>query len=228
MEQSRNILTFAKTLHLIRIVQQTDWVVFIIVGCILLYIFMLLYLHRDSSVRVFMMQKFADSSNNLLSWLIISVVFTLLLATFLSQSIPIVPKRISDIHLFGYELNKFGFTLLSLILFYSLKSVLSYIFYAGTGSIRRWSLFQFTASKFYFLFSLILMGLCVFQYFFESSDLQLFDYYVLGFIVVFLFKIFFYLLSPNQILPTKWYYKFLYICTLQIAPVLALWSVLYF
>ena len=228
MQQSRNILTFAKTLLLIRIVPQNDWVVFIIVGCILLYIFMLLYLHRDSSVRVFLMQKFADSSNNLLSWLIISLVFTLLMATFLSQSIPIVPKRISDIHFFGYELNKFGFTLLSLILFYSFKSVLSYIFYAGTGSIRRWSLFQFTASKFYFTFSLILMALCFFQYFFESNDLQLFDYYILGFIVVFIFKILFYLLSPNHILPDKWYYKILYICTLQIAPVLALWSVLYF
>ncbi|MBE2274452.1 MAG: DUF4271 domain-containing protein, partial [Flavobacteriales bacterium] len=26
----------------------------------------------------------------------------------------------------------------------------------------------------------------------------------------------------------KWYYKFLYICTLQIIPVLVLWKVLFF
>ena len=208
--------------------QQNDWVVFIIIGCVLLYIFMLLYLHRDSSVKVFLMQKFADSSNNFLSWLIVSGVFTVLLATFLSQSIPIVPKKISDIQVFGYELNKFGFTLLTLILFYSIKSVLSYVFYAGTGSHKRWKLFQFTASKFYFVFSLLLMILCVYQYYFDVNNLQVFDYYFLGFIAVFLFKVFFYILSPNPILPEKWYYKFLYLCTLQITPLLVLWSVLYF
>ena len=184
------------------------------------------------------MQKFADSSNNLLSWLIISFVSTLLLATLISQSIPIVPKKISDVHFFGYELNKFGFTFLALIIFYSLKSMLSYVFYAGTGSLKKWTLFQFTASKFYFTLSLVLMMLCVYQYFynvndlqlinnFKPHDLQLFDYYAFGFVFVFLFKIFFFLLSPNSILPEKWYYKFLYICTLQFAPVLVLWRVLY-
>lgn len=213
---------------MVRIVQQNDWVVFIIIGCVLLYIFMLLYLHRDSSVKVFLMQKFADSSNNFLSWLIVSSVFTVLLATFISQSIPIVPKKITDIHLFGYELNKFGFALLSLILFYGLKCILSYLFYAGTGSNKRWKLFQFDASKFYFVFSLLLMVLCVYQFYFDFNQLQLFDYYFIGFVAVFLFKIFFYILSPNQILPEKWYYKFLYLCTLQFTPVLVLWSVLYF
>ncbi len=223
-----NILIFAKTLLLVRIVQQNDWVIFIIVGCILLYVFMLLYLHRDSSVKVFLMQKFADSSNNFLSWLIVSIVFTLLFATLISQSIPIVPKKISEIHFFGYELNKFGYTLLALILFYSFKSMMSYIFYSGTGSIKRWALFQFTASKFYFTLSLLVMVLCIYKYFYEVNDLQVFDYFFLGFIAVFIFKVFFYLLSPNEILPEKWYYKFLYICTLQFAPVLVLWRVLYF
>ena len=184
------------------------------------------------------MQKFADSSNNLLSWLIISFVSTLLLATLISQSIPIVPKKISDLHFFGYQLNKFGFTFISLIVFYSVKSILSYVFYAGTGSLQKWTLFQFVCSKFYFTLSLVLMILCVYQYFykvtdlqliynFQAHELQLFDYYVYGFAFVFLFKISFYLLSPNNILPYNWYYKFLYICTLQFAPVLVLWRVLY-
>lgn len=184
------------------------------------------------------MQKFADASNNLLSWLIISCVSTLLLAALLSQSIPIVPQRITDLHFFGYELNKFGFTLFSLIIFYGLKSMLSYVFYAGTGSLSKWTLFQFTCAKFYFTLSLVLMILCVYQYFykvndlqllsdFKVQDLQLFDYYAFGFVLVFLFKITFYLLSPNNILPHKWYYKFLYICTLQFAPVVVLWKVLY-
>lgn len=213
---------------MVRIVQHNDWVVMIIIGCILLYVFMLLYLHRDSSVKEFLLQKLADSSNNFLSWLIISVVFVVLLATLISQSIPIVPKRISDIHFLGYELNKLGFTLGSLIIFYSIKSAFTYVFFAGTGSVDRWFHFQFNAAKFYFTFSLALMVLCFYQYFYEVHSLQLFDYYFIGFSVAFLFKIFFYLLSPNNILPEKWYYKFLYICTLQIIPVLVLWSVLFF
>ena len=188
---------------------------------------MLLYLHRDSSVRVFLMQKFADSSNNFLSWIIVSVVFIVLLAVLVSQAIPVVPKKIRDLHLFGYEMNKFGFTFLTLLSFYGLKSVLGYLFYAGTGTLKRWSYFQFAASKFYFTVSLLLMLLCFYQYFYEFDVLKLFDFYFIGFIVLFLFKIMLYLLSPQHILPHKWYYKFLYICTLQIAPVIALWKLLF-
>ena len=189
---------------------------------------MLLYLHRDSSVKVFMLQKFADSSNNFLSWIIVSVVFIVLLAILISQSVPIVPKAVSDIHFFGFELNKFGFTLLTLLSFYGLKSLMSYLFYAGTGTMNRWPYFQFTASKFYFAISLLLMGLCFYQYYYEFDVLKLFDFYFKGFILIFIFKIMLYLLSPQHILPEKWYYKFLYICTLQIAPVIVLWTVLYF
>ena len=129
------MLTFAKSLELVRIAEQNDWVVFIIIGCLFLYIFMLLSLQRDSSVREFLVQKFPDSSNNFLSWVIISVVFCLVFATFISQYIPVVPKSIRDLSLFGYELNKFGFTFCVLRGFYFINNFLSYIFCAGTGAI---------------------------------------------------------------------------------------------
>ncbi len=189
---------------------------------------MLLYLHRDSSVRVFLLQKFEDSSNNFLTWLIISVVFVLSLATLISQSVPVVPAAIRKLSLFGFELNKFGFTLWVIFLFYFIKSLLTYIFFSGTGSGRKWPYFQFTASKFYFTVSLLLMVLCIYQHYFKVDLLQLYNYYFFGFLMIFLLKILLYLFSPQHILPIKWYYKFLYICTLQIAPVIALWSVLYF
>ena len=116
------MLIFAKKYKLIRIVQQNDWVVIILVSCIFLYIFMLLSLRRDSSVTEFLLQKFADSTNNFLSWIIISFVFAF----------------------------------------------------------------------------------------------------------AFLFKQIYYILHSSNILPQKWYYKFLYICTLQIVPVLVLWKLLFF
>ena len=213
---------------MVRIVQYNDWVAFIITGGILLYIFMLLYLQRDSSVKVFLMQHYADSSNNLLSWLIISLVFTVLAATVISQSIPLVPKSITAFHFFGYELNKFGYTLLCVFLFYILRTFLSYIFYAGTGSLKRWSHFLFISAKFYFVFSLILMAACIYQFYYEPDRLQLFNGYLSGFAFMLLFKLLLYILSPDKILPERWYYKILYICTLQIVPVLVLWKALYF
>ena len=146
-------LFLQKNNHLVRIVDQNDWVVFIIVGCIFLYIFMLVSLRRDSDVLEFLTQKFEDATNNYLSWMIISVVFTLLLSTFISPFIPIVPKTVTDLKLFGYELNKFGFTFITVSLFYFAKNALTYLFYAGTGSSKKWPLFYFTASKFYFCFS---------------------------------------------------------------------------
>lgn len=222
------MLTFAKKLELIRIAPQNDWVVFLLIGCIFLYIFMFLSLQRDSTVKEFLLRKFSDSANNFLSWAIISFIFCLVLAAFLSQYIPVVPKRISQIHLFGLELNKFGFTFISILVFYFFKNLLSYIFFAGTGAIKKWGIFYFTASKFYFVVSLFIMVLCVGSYFYPIDHLRVFPYYFSGFALVFIFKLLFYIFHKSDILPQNWYYKFLYICTLQIVPVLVLWKVLFF
>ncbi len=213
---------------MIRIAQQNDWVVFIIVGCIFLYIFMLTSLQRDSSVRQFLLQKFADSSNTFLSWLVISLVFCLLLSTFISQYIPVVPKKISSIQLLGFELNKFGFTFLSISVFYLVKTALSYLFFAGTGDLKKWPVFYFTGSKFYFCISILLIILCIGSYFYPIDALRIFPYYFGMWIFMILFKVVFYFFHTNNTLPEKWYYKFLYICTLQIMPLLVLWKVLFF
>lgn len=213
---------------MIRIAQQNDWVVFILIGCIFLYICMLISLRRDSTVLEFLTQKFADSTNNYLSWIIISVVFSIVFAVFLSFYVPTVPQKVSEIKLSGYELNNFGFTFLTVGSFYFVKNILTYIFFAGTGSIKKWQLFYFTASKFYFCFSLVVMILCIVNSFYTVDQLQMSSYCFIGFSLIFLFKLLYYLFHNNGILPEAWYYKFLYICTLQIIPVLVLWKVLFF
>ena len=222
------MLIFAKKYKLIRIVQQNDWVVIILVSCIFLYIFMLLSLRRDSSVTEFLLQKFADSTNNFLSWIIISFVFALVLSVFVSQNIPVVPQKISDFQFFGYELNKFGFTFVGISVFYFLKNILTYLYFAGTGAAKKWEVFHFIASKFYFCFSIVIMILCLIQYFYRFDKWVMFDVYLAVFAFAFLFKQIYYILHPSNILPQKWYYKFLYICTLQIVPVLVLWKLLFF
>ncbi|WP_232815864.1 DUF4271 domain-containing protein [Chryseobacterium capnotolerans] len=70
--------------------------------------------------------------------------------------------------------------------------------------------------------------LCVTHYYFPIDRNKIFPYYFFFFAFVFIFKVFFYLFHKNKILPEKWYYKFLYICTLQIAPLLLLWKLLFF
>ena len=189
---------------------------------------MLLSLQRESSVKEFLVQKFADASNNFLSWIIISFVFCITFATFVSQYIPIVPKKISEIQFFGYELNKFGFAFLAILAFYFIKNILSYFLFAGTGSVKKWEIFYFTASKFYFVFSVVLMVFCIMNYFYNIDKIRAFDFFAGVILFLFLFKQVYYFFHKNDILPRKWYYKILYICTLQIIPVLVLWKVLFF
>ncbi len=189
---------------------------------------MLLSLRRDSSVTEFLLEKYADSTNNFLSWVIISLVYTLVSSVFVSQNIPVVPKKVSDIHILGYELNKFGFTFLSVSGFYFVKNILTYLFFAGTGAAKKWDIFYFTASKFYFCLSVLVIIFCVVHYFYLFDRFVMFDIYVAGFVIAFLFKLLFYMFHRNNILPEKWYYKFLYICTLQIVPVLVLLKLLFF
>lgn len=221
------MLTFAKNYRLIRLAQQNDWVLFLITGCIILSLFVLHSLQRDSSLPEFLLRKFPDATNTFLSWAVISVALVLMLSTALSQYIPTVPKIVRQYHIFGYELNKFGFTLGVVSLFYSVRTGLTFLLFAGTGAARRWERFYFTASKFYFVLMLILIGLNLVQFYFNVNRGWFFEFAMILFAVVFLFKNALYLMRPEAVLPQKWYYKFLYICTLQIVPVLVLWKVLF-
>lgn len=212
----------------VRIPENNDWVIFILVGCIFLYVFMMNVIERDASLKDFLLQKYFDASNNLPSWIITSCVTTLTLSVLISQYIPIVPKYIADLQLLGYQLNKFGYTLLAVLFFYLIKSTLGFLFYQSIGDGKKWTIFYFTSTKFYFILTFLLIILCVAHYYFPIDRNKMFLYYLCFFSFVFIFKVFFYLFHKNKILPEKWYYKFLYICTLQIAPLLLLWKLLFF
>ncbi|EJL73290.1 hypothetical protein PMI13_01627 [Chryseobacterium populi] len=212
----------------IRIPENNDWVIFILLGCIFLYVFMMNIIEREANLKDFLLQKYFDASNNLPSWIITSCVTALTLAVLVSQYIPIVPKHIADLQIAGYRLNKFGYCLIVVIFFYAIKSTLGFLFYQSIGDGKKWSIFYFTSTKFYFILSFLLIILNVTHYYFPIDRNKAFFYYLCFFAFVFIFKIFFYLFHKNNILPKKWYYKFLYICTLQIAPLLLVWKLLFF
>ena len=213
---------------MVRISDNNDWVAITLIACLFLYAFMFMFLLREISIKDFLLQKIEESNNIFLSWLITSFVFCVSLSILISQYIPIVPKWVSDVQIWGLELNKIGFTIICVFGFYLIKSFLSYLFYSGVGNLRKWTSFYFVATKFYFVLSFILIILCLSHYYFDIDKSKALHYYLLFLAFVFVFKNFFYLFRKNQILPLKWYYKILYICTLQIAPLFAIWRLLFF
>jgi hypothetical protein len=215
-------------MNLVRIVPQNDWVVLVIAGCIFLYIFMLTSLHRGYSVREYLLKKFQNSVNIFLSWLIISLVFCLVFSMLLLQYVEYIPYEIRNFGFEGYSINNFGFTFFTVLVFYLTKNLFTYIFFITTDSYKRWKIFYFMASKFYFVFSIILMILCVICYLYDIDKNIFLNIFSITIFLLFLIKQLYYSFNTRNILPQKWYYKMLYICTLQILPALALCKVLIF
>ena len=150
----------------IRLPENNDWVVYILLGCTALYLFLMNTLQRDASIKSYLLQDYSESNNVFQSWTVIGIVTTLLVTTIVSQYIPIVPKQISDLQLFGLELNKFGFALLAISTFYLAKSIFSYFFFQSLGVGRKWRLFCYASSKFYLVLSLLLVISCFAHYYF--------------------------------------------------------------
>lgn len=213
--------------NIIRVYESYDWVMLIILICCALYILMLNWLQRDPSIKNFILQNLENSSNAFLSWMITSLGYCLLLSTLLSQMIPTVPQFIEQYSIAGYTANKFGFTLGAVSLFYFLRSTITCIYFYSVGAGKRWSSFFFSATRFYFILSLALIIANFVHYYYLPSKEQMLTYYIPTLLGITLFKFAFYIFHKNHILPKEWYYKFLYICTLQIAPLLLLWRLLF-
>ena len=218
---------FLQKKFLVRIVQHNDWIIFILLGSIFTLSLMLISLQREASLKDFLLQKIEDSSNIYISWIMVSVVYVTLLSVLLSQYIPFIPTSINKISFLGFKLNKFGFTFLSISAFYNLKIILTYFYYYGVRSQKKWQQFYFVATRFYFVLSIILILGCLQINYFPFDRVQTYQTYGILFIIIFIFKNIFYLFHNYNILPKNWYYKFLYICTLQIIPVLVLWKFLF-
>lgn len=193
-------------------------------------------LQRDASLKSYLLQDYSETNNIFQSWVVIGIIHAILFTSLISQYIPVIPKSISNLQLFGYQLNKFGFAFLAISAFYLLKSSFTFLFFNTLGVGRKWKLFCYSSSKFYFLLSLLLVVLNFAHYFFafeygayfyRLDSREAFSIYIVFAVIVLLFKNIYYLFNRNDILSFTWYYKILYICTLQIAPVLALWKLLF-
>lgn len=219
---------FCKNSFLVRLVEYNDWVIFSLLACAFVYAIMFITLLRGIRIGEFFVMEVEDAPNSFLVWVITSLVYTVVFSVFVSQYVPIVPEQIAGLQLGGYQINKVGYSFLCISSFYIAKLILTYLYYSAVGNSRKWKLFYFTVTRFYYVLSLVLMAACIVHYYFNIDKHEMLKYYVLVFIIVFIFKQFLYLFHVNKILPERWYYKILYICTLQIVPLFALWKVLFY
>ncbi len=212
---------------MVRVTENYDWVIVVLLLSVVALLIVFQYLQRDSRFLKFFSQNFIDSGNIFPTWLVVSGVYVLLFATFVSKFLPVIPAEVEKISVMGYSLNKMGYVLLISSLYYVARFFLTFFFYSSIGEDKKWARLYFVTSKFYMFLSFVLIGGILLIYFFDYSGLLLLRVSFVVAFVLFVFKQFFYLFNRNYILPNNWYYKILYICTLQIIPILALWKTLF-
>ena len=213
--------------NIYRAVSNHDWVMIVLLCSIFVYVFSFSYLHRGATLVHYLREEVSVSANHFISWVISSVVFILLLSTLISQYIPILPKIVERNAVLGYTLNKFGFTFLVLLLHYVLKAVFTYFFFQSIGMSKHWPRLYFVAGKFYVVYALLLLLACVVHYYFSMDTVAAFPYYVGIGLFIWILKLLYYIFQNPTLLPHQWYYKILYICTLQIAPILVVYKSLF-
>lgn len=186
-------------------------------------------LHRDISLVEYITQPFENANNHFLSWFFTTILFSACFSIFFSQYIPVVPKYITDnLNFYGFVFNKFGFIFTSLLLFYLIKGGITYLFYGSIQELSKFGRYTFVAQKFYMVYSVVILIMSAILYYLPIDKQKLFIVGVLMVIFAFILKIAIYLFHNQRILPREWYYKFLYICTLQILPALVMWKFWFF
>jgi len=159
--------------------------------------------------------------NILMNWIVSGIVYVFVFSVLSFNYIYVVYDFIAEnFNLYGYILNKFGFAIVVCSLFYIVKGGFSYLFFIITGSKNKWRSYLFTINKFFYFANILICILIVIYYFYPIDQDIFFKLSTIFFILSFLFKIILLLTSSNNVLPKEWYYKFLYICVLQILPYL--------
>lgn len=213
---------------MIRIVENNDWVITTVLIGLVVLTMVYIYLNREVSLKEYLTQNVEDASNAFLTWLIVSVVFCAQMTVLMSQYLPSVPRVIEDIQLLGYQINKFGYFFGVIILFYLVKAGMGFFFFASINQVQNYQNQYFLSSRFYFCYTILLFILIFINYYINIDKQNFLSILLVFNVIMFLFKIILYLFHKNKILPNQWYYKILYICTLQIAPIYAVWRLLYY
>lgn len=209
---------------MVRIVENHDWVIFTLLGLGVVYLILFNWIQKEVSFKEYLLQPYGEAQNNVLSWIFVSGVFIVSQALLLAQYIPIVPRYVTDIDISGWVLNKIGFMIIVLSIYYLLRTLLTLLFYRAIAQPKKWLILGFLAQRFYFIESLIIMMAVIAHYYLGVDREQAYIVYAIAGMVFFVIKNICYFLHKGKPLPREWYYKILYICALQILPMLAVWK----
>lgn len=218
-----------KICELVRIVENNDWVIYSILAILVIYLLMSRVVNKGISLWHYLGSSREERSNISLNWVVIALSFIFIFSVFISQYIPIVPKFVKEnLAINGYSLNKLGFTFCTLLLFYFGKCIFSYFFFKCTLSIANWKFYIFQVNKFFVLLIILFSALSIMVYFFPINRLIAFDYFLILFGFLIIGKNAYLIFNKNPTFPHEWYYKILYLCTLQILPYLVIGKFLFF
>jgi|GEM_PF-87950 len=214
---------------LIRSVENNDWVILVLLGVASIYATMFRLLNKDQSLLEYMKLPVEYGGNLLMNWVVSGFIYVSVSSVLLFDYVQEIPDFVTDnISLWGYNFNEFWFIFIVNSVFYIIKCIFSYLFFVVTGNVKRWKTYVFVVNKLFY-FAILPTCLLVFiYYFYPINQDYFFNILVIFFFLLLLLKNIFLIVSANKPLPREWYYKFLYICTLQILPHLILWWFLFF
>lgn len=215
------------SLNIIRENTHNQWAIWVVLACLFAMVLLVIFTHQYGSFKKYLLQEYYESASHLTNWIALSIIFWLLQAVLVSPYLPMIPHDLVALHIGDYHLNKLGSVLLCSGLMQFSVSVLGAGLFLTTGNAERWPRYFYAISRFYFVYCLLLVVGIIALYYYPVDRYVFFVLLVTGFGIIFIFKQLYLIFHRLEILPAEWYYKILYICTLQFAPLLALWNYLF-
>lgn len=204
-----------------------EWVAWLLLGCLFILAGSFRLLYQHPTVWHYLKAPQVPSVNNLAFYVIVSGVCTALLAALLSGYVPLLPAWTDELRVAGIGLNPFGYTWWVLSLTDAVRVLLTFLLFSATGNAQRWAHFYYFMAKYQVVYSFPLLVLCIARYFFPVDVYHFGEILLITLGLSFIIKIALTLILRPEVLPSPWYYKLLYICTLQFSPVLLVAQLLF-
>ncbi|WP_018674701.1 DUF4271 domain-containing protein [Riemerella columbina] len=214
---------------MVRIIENKDWVIYTLLAVGFLYVFIFRVLMREITLLKYLALDLEFVNNRFQTWLMVSAGFVVVAGLALAPFLPVIPEFYHQYDILGgYQLNKLGCVLVTLLGLFAFRILFTYFLLANSGELERWQHFYFVTTKIFLVYTLVLTCLVLIQYYIPIPKDWMIYTYLISFIIGFIFKNLIYIFKRPSILPEEWYYKILYICTLQILPFLVVCKLLFF
>lgn len=196
--------------------------------CCVAYFIVLQVFFRGRNFRTLLWGTEEELINKIPGYSLLSCVYILLLSMLTYILVPERPWSVLSWDIFGYRPNIFGFCLMVYAAYFIFKFLLGRLLYGLSGSTRKFIYLQTFMLRWYLLTVplLLILSFVYFFHFYPNTNYnEAFRYFLLG---IFFIKLIGIVSLTQKVLPRNHYLKIVYLCTLQIMPVVVLIKVLFF